>query len=340
MGSQASRSIILPVIFSFVLPPVGWFMLWRGSFSTRAKKGVLGASVIWLLFVAAVAPSSPERHSGATRQGAQRAASTDVDGPEPPAANDPCVLIPTSLPGFHLVAVEPTGPMARFSERCEWPEYVANDESGITARAHIEENDIDEVPTGRSADGVRYEAIQVGEHTGAMSRDRDTGDTAIMWRSGPWFIQLWLKAERSASQREARRLAPEVADAFASWMDQGLRADEAARIQRVSAVEEAVASPEARAARQAEKLRRMVGQLPEWSQSARISRANELEVVVNPAWLLLPQLAREQQARVLWRDWAVINSPEDHDASHLRLVDSGGRRLGGSGMMGSSISVD
>lgn len=45
------------------------------------------------------------------------------------------------------------------------------------------------------------------------------------------------------------------------------------------------------------------------------------------------------QAQNLWRLWSNINSPENPDKSHIKLVDLNGNPLGGSGVMGSSVSV-
>ena len=67
---------------------------------------------------------------------------------------------------------------------------------------------------------------------------------------------------------------------------------------------------------------------------------DEATIMVSDAWHFLPQQLRLQRAQELWAVWAKIHSKTKPDHSFLKLVDGNGNRVGGSGFVGSSVSVN
>lgn len=68
---------------------------------------------------------------------------------------------------------------------------------------------------------------------------------------------------------------------------------------------------------------------------------NTLSIFVKNIWHYQPYQIRLQAAQNLWKAWARIHSPDNLDASKIKIKDQNGNTVGSSGFMfGSSISVN
>lgn len=328
--SPRTMSIISPTMSA----PSQWSKL-----SPKQKKWAIIVGVIAVLAVigqigqSLESDETPEaRTAGTTAPGAPAAV------PQPavtarPAKDALCLLVPPTVPGFQLIDLEHPW-LARKSlgadatPRCSQVTYWSADgvELKLTLKKTNEELD---------APGGGMKAVKVGKHAAVQVVDTQVG---TLWRSGAWLFTAWLVPKKPATERDARRLAPAATAAIAEWADDALAGlDDDAGVARIKALEDAVKSQAAADSKVAHELRR-VGR-PAWATSVA-ARGDELEVIVRTDWLLLPKNVRTKNAKALWNNWARIHSPERLDSSHLRLVDSSGERVGGSGMNGSSISMN
>ena len=69
-------------------------------------------------------------------------------------------------------------------------------------------------------------------------------------------------------------------------------------------------------------------------------RGKEVILTVDNGFHRLSKPERLSAAQNLWRGWAQAACPGDLDSCHVRLVDQNGNKVGGSGMVGSFVSVN
>lgn len=188
----------------------------------------------------------------------------------------------------------------------------------------------------------------------------------LTWRSGPWDFTVYVRAPSGGKMAAARAMAPRFAKEAAAWADRLLVGENflsaGERNAHLASLETALAQAKAQTEREAvaqsardqktqeKDLKRQVAKFigvlehsgVESVESVRISEfsTNVLEITVRPEWFYEPKQAKQEAATVLWQLWATIHSPRDLDHARIRLKTQSGDDLGGSGIAGSSISVD
>jgi hypothetical protein len=69
------------------------------------------------------------------------------------------------------------------------------------------------------------------------------------------------------------------------------------------------------------------------------NRSSELTLTMTPAWSALPLETRLAKAKNYWSIWSRNRFPENADHVFIKLVNSKGEKIGGSGILGAAISV-
>lgn len=242
---------------------------------------------------------------------------------------------PAGLPGFVLVDA-PRYPkvlpgMPDLRQTGVWARYAAS-EGGARAELLVQRNG-EPLSPGRK--------VMLGKVKGIIEADDVVTMTAVAWRSGSLSCVLWFYPASAADKGRMRKEATALATAAASWTEKVASGafDAAATAANAAAVSAAVTSDSGREAVAKERLRVVMSYLPKIAESASL-KGNELTVEIKPTWHLWPRSLREEQTRKMWKTWALANSPGDPDKSYLKITDGTGKKIGGSGMMGSSIDVD
>jgi hypothetical protein len=341
------------VLLLFV-PPVGVALLWWGRhFSDKVRLGLTIASALFFLVAITRDKDAPSRRSGTeaaastpakeTQRRSDVAAEAQARAPVS-VEKEPRLLLPVTLDQFKLIGANPIG------ECCAAVGYYERAEDGRDADVYAMttlDKDLSEEKPGRG--------IKVGGHGGVSFIDSPAGHTraTVIWLNGQWKftvnVAFKTKSERAAAVKAAEEVAPLVAaqadrylapsampstderqrhlDALASAVDAHKRQEKA---------EEARRGPERFLA-----AARNVGIRAGFIVSAE--RHPQLEerlvIVVGSAWHRQVKQERLIAAQNLWATWAQINSPKNFDDSGIQLVDVNGNEVGGSGIAGSSISV-
>lgn len=250
------------------------------------------------------------------------------------AKSDFTAFIPVELPGFALVRADRhpkvVPRMPDFPQTGVWAHYLSRQGDGTKAELLVEKN-AEPLSDGRK--------LMLGKTPARASTDEDI---AVSWRSRELLGVLWLYPAGSGSKNRARKKAVALAKAAAEWTE-GIAAgalDATQKSQHAAAIESAVSSDSARELAAKRRLADVMRRLPADAVQSVSLRGDELTVVVAPHWLLLPRSVRREQARKMWKSWATVNSPLEADRSRLKITNGAGQKIGGSGMMGSSISVE
>lgn len=264
---------------------------------------------------------------------APQAAAAPVEPSAPTVASDDARLrLPIALDGFTLVEVGyPSMPKHDQSTSARAKFLSADGKRDIVVVVARDGQSLDEM-------GLKNpKTIQVGEGDGRQTVDVEVKNTATLWKRGEFLFSLFHHSEPfdAAEALDESKKAATTIEAHAATVDK-LSDDE--RAKRVDSLESSVDVGRARA----ELVERFAKSLPEWATSAKPTpySKNGVTVTVATIWLAVNPKIRETQARQLWQKWASIAAPQDVDSAHLTLVDASGKKVGGSGVMGSSISLE
>ncbi len=317
------------------LPPIG-----AGAWVGLALCGLLVVGLV-VLFVDGAPQSPPTRVESPS-------AVTAPSVPSPTAPVIPVLppvvapvsafanFVPTELPGFSLLDTEPhpRGIPGRFvfPQTGVSARYGALD-GGASARMLVQRS------TETIGEGRR---VKLGKVAAAIAPDDDiVGGTAVTWRSGGLLCVLWYYPSSASDKGRMRKEAIALATIAATWTEKVAAGgfDAQATAANAAAASVAVNSDHARDATATERLRVVTSYLPKVVESAS-AKGNELTVEVKSAWHRMPRAMRAEQARKMWKTWATANTPADPDKSYLKITDGTGHKVGGSGMMGSTVDVD
>lgn len=325
-------------ILLFVLPPLGWWLLSRGNHSpARRMVGYVASGTFVGMVIVGQIMEKPPEHNGARGAVVEPPSTPSEAAPTPPdspvAASDRlCAVVPSALDGFALVSVQ--GPLVT-APRCGSVDYEPVGDSPFSIALFVRHPNTHSIEEEIGTAGT---AVAVGPHAARLTRSADTSEIGIHWKQGDWFFTVFARPLTDQS-RGAREAALQAATAVAEWATPaigGMPPD--VERARMVALEAALVSDASADALSGRSFRRMTGQAPEWVESIALEQGT-LILTVAPAWQRLPAAVRESQATAVWRDWARINTPSDLDDSVVEFRDRAGERLGGSGILGSMISM-
>lgn len=279
-------------------------------------------------------PSSPQAAAPAPDEPESKQPEKSEEAPaaETIAADDARLRLPTEIDGFAMVELGyPNMPNHDQSKSARAKFVSADGTSDIVVIVSKDSQSLDEM-------GLKNpNTVPVGDSDGRQTVDLEGKNAATLWKRGEFLFSLFHHADpfKAANALGKSKAAATHIDARAATIE-GLSDEE--RAQRVDALISAVDVGRARA----ELVQRFAKSLPEWATSAKPTpyAKNGVTVTVATLWLAVNPKIRETQARQLWQKWASIAAPRDVDSAHLTLVDASGKKVGGSGVMGSSISVE
>lgn len=333
-----------------VFPPAGIALMWMClPWSHKMKQAVSGIAGAWFVAMlvlgnarkgsedrgpslrATAAPEAP------TAQAPVPSATTPPPpAPEPPSGlalieHDPLLLIPAKLDGFALASASLLPPKVVHGANASY--YGEN--KHLVMRVTVNRSNVEIKPDDQ------LKPIKVGDHDGTIGEDKAAKTITIAWSASGWnglvAMDYERAVDRSAAEKAVQAVAPKIAALLDSYLT-GTPPTEADRQQQLAMIAQANASA---------KVEEFMSKIQTAGITADlVSRAsikadvNELSITVGSTWHRVVYQERLIAAQKLWKLWADINTPSDLDTSRIQLVDVNGNRVGGSGLMGSSIKVD
>lgn len=335
-----------------VFPPAGIVLMWmRLPWSNKTKLVVSGVAGAWLvvLLVLGKAGRGGEAQALPSSAGAAKAAlPATPQGPAtdatpsllpaqlPPSGltmieNEPLLLIPVKLDGFALAQATRLPPKVALGANASY----YGDNKHLVAHVTMNRSDVKVTPD----EGLK--AIKVGDHDGTIGEDKTAKTITIAWSATGWNGLVTLDYERavdhSPAERAVQALAPQVAALLDSYLT-GRPPGDTVRQEQLAAIAQANVTSKVKDFMSKIESAGITNDLV--SNAGLKGDPNELILTVGTSWHRITRQERLSAARKLWNVWADINTPTDMDASRIALVDARGNRVGGSGVMGSSVKVD
>lgn len=345
------------VIFLLLLlfPPLGILLMWiRFSWARKTKQLVSVASVVWFAFVLffprceesdETAEASTQANEPAVVRGVRVEPLPVPETGTTMIEDAPQLLAPMALDGFALASV-------RVHQECCGlkAQYVSLHPATTRLTptiAFIKSNE--PLPTL----GKTSTVTQVGEYVAILDDEREFKSVTMQWSMGAWVVIVSVEYERASDGATARDAAKQIAPQLAAKLEQYLtgtppprrdREQHIASVAKLNATADAVAND----SRRKNSLQSFVQKLRDADVSSALIVTAELDplgqvdviLTVGPQWHRTVRQERLQLAQSLWETWARIASPRDLDNAHIKLVDRRGNKIGGSGVMGSSIELD
>lgn len=360
-------AVIIALLVLF--PPAGIPLMWmRFSWAKNTKIGVAIASAtlfavaIWRSQVEdgdrakeEVAESETARDPSAKQPSPSSPPDTKPTTPEKPTSPldgpamieaQPLLLVPLNLDRFTFYSAQPHQTCCGVS--AQYP-GTGNVGKHLVAKLHARKDPKETLP---SID-KNTQASKVGDHQAVLIAYRDQKRVAVEWIVAGWYISTNVEYERTADLNPAKaaveRIAPDVARQVDSYL-LGTPPSEVERRQHVATIAEGIEKSRRETEQQrlkagpAEFIAKIgnAGVTNDLVASARRDDVNpeELIVTVGSTWHRVVKQERLMAAQNLWKLWSGINTPDDVDKSRIKLVDANGNKVGGSGVMGSSVKVD
>jgi hypothetical protein len=242
----------------------------------------------------------------------------------------PLLLIPAKLDGFALESASPLPTKVAVGVAATYK--AAN--KHLVARLSVNRSDV------KPEVDKDTKPFKVATHDGYIVDNIDEKQVIVEWLAGGWYVNLSVDYEQPTDKPAARKAIEKIAPQVSAQVDDyltGTPPSEDERKQQLVAVTEATSANNVKAF--VAKLG-TAGITNDLVASAKLGLIHdELVVTVGETWHQAVRQDRLMAAQNLWKLWASINSPTDPDHSRIKLVDTNGNEVGGSGVMGSSISV-
>ncbi|HEY3411776.1 MAG TPA: hypothetical protein VGM51_01835 [Armatimonadota bacterium] len=347
--------VVAALIF---LPPLGIWLAWaRTKWSPGAKlAATLLSGALFLQETGAF--RHKDSHSGAQEpKPAAVAAPANVPPRSPPptesgdalATQDPRLLAPPNFAGFKLALAERTQGSSAIRATYD----AADEASSLVLRFFAEKQPAPLPPPDKT-----YKLAKVGDREARVTDGAKEKRGGIEWREGDWSFEVTISYRKPGERDEAKRLLPGAAEAAEKWVGQFLVAErapvQAFRQDHLARLEAVTAATNRREeeARLTQKKRASLITLKQRLEKAGVSNrtlvsiatseldADELVVTVAPGWDASTKPTRLRVAQNLWRMWAQLNTPNDLDKSHIKVMDENNNKKASSGIMGSSVSLE